>query len=77
MDLIESSFDLMSNPLFTMTQRASWMMPKPFVLTDAIVIQQKIKPSENKTIPENSMTIPTFDLKNDSIVQVVDTVKVK
>ena len=28
-----------------MTQRESWMMPTPFVLNDAVVIRQKIKPS--------------------------------
>ncbi len=43
MDLIESSFDLMSNPLFKIKQRSDWMMPTPFVLNDAILIQQKIK----------------------------------
>lgn len=45
MNLLESSFDLMTNPLFAMTQRESWMMPTPFVLNDAVVIRQKIKPS--------------------------------
>nr|WP_315141508.1 M28 family peptidase [uncultured Flavobacterium sp.] len=45
LDLLESSFDLMTNPLFAMTQRESWMMPTPFVLNDAVVIRQKIKPS--------------------------------
>jgi hypothetical protein len=43
MDLIESSFDLMSNPLFQVKPRSDWMMPTPFVLNDAVLIQQKIK----------------------------------
>ncbi|MES2544531.1 MAG: M28 family peptidase [Bacteroidota bacterium] len=43
MELMESSFDLMTNPQFKMDKRASWMMPMPFVLTDAVVIKQKIK----------------------------------
>ncbi|OXA81882.1 Peptidase family M28 [Flavobacterium aquidurense] len=43
MDLIESSFDLMTNPLFQVKPRADWMMPTPFVLNDAVLIQQKIK----------------------------------
>ncbi len=43
MDLIESSFDLLSNPLFTVKPRADWMMPTPFVLNDAVLIEQKIK----------------------------------
>ena len=45
MSLLESSFDLMYNPLFDMTPRASWMMPTPFVLNDAVVIKERIKPS--------------------------------
>jgi hypothetical protein len=45
MELMESSFDLMQNPLFSISKRASWMMPTPFVLTDAVVIKQKIKPT--------------------------------
>ena len=43
MDLIESSFDLLTNPLFKVKPRADWMMPTPFVLNDAVLIQQKIK----------------------------------
>ena len=45
MELLESSFDLLSNPLFEITKRENWMMPTPFVLNDAVVIRQKIKPS--------------------------------
>ena len=44
MNLMESSFDLMNNPLFSMAKRANWMMPTPFVMNDAVVITQKIKP---------------------------------
>jgi hypothetical protein len=47
MELIESSFDLMTNPLFKMAKRENWMMPTPFVLNDAAVIKEKIKPSQN------------------------------
>ena len=43
LDLIESSFDLLSNPLFSMAKRADWMMPSPFVMNDAVVITQKIR----------------------------------
>jgi len=49
MQLLESSFDLMQNPLFKMNQRADWMMPTPFVLNDAVAIKKTIKPSP-KTI---------------------------
>ena len=43
MNVMESSFDLMVNPMFGMTPRENWMMPTPFVLNDAIIITQKIK----------------------------------
>lgn len=45
MQLLESSFDLMQNPLFSMYKRADWMMPTPFVLNDAVVIKKAIRPS--------------------------------
>ncbi|MBC7524638.1 MAG: peptidase M28, partial [Flavobacterium sp.] len=51
LDLIESSFDLMGNPLFQMVKRADWMMPTPFVLNDAVVIKQKIVPSQRVVKP--------------------------
>jgi hypothetical protein len=45
MDLMESSFDLLTNPKFKIAKRLPWMMPMPFVLNDAVVIQKKIVPS--------------------------------
>jgi hypothetical protein len=51
MDLLESSFDLMSNPLFIMKKRDNWMMPKPFVLTDAIIVHKKIVETSRSTVP--------------------------
>lgn len=45
MTLIESSFDLLNNTLFSLPQRPSNMIAKPFVLNNAIVIKQKVKPS--------------------------------
>ena len=33
----------MTNPLFQVKPRSDWMMPTPFVLNDAVLIQQKIK----------------------------------
>ena len=47
MDLMESSFDLMTNPEFAIEKRKPWMMPMQFVLNDAIVIKQHIKESTN------------------------------
>jgi hypothetical protein len=66
MELMESSFDLMQNPLFSMTKRDSWMMPTPFVLTDAVIIQQRLKPSliiNNKTI-----AIPNIKPSSDNTI---------
>lgn len=45
MELMESSFDLLTDPLFSMRKREDWMMPTAFVLNDAVVIKEKIKPS--------------------------------
>jgi hypothetical protein len=45
LDMMESSFDLLNNPLFLIQKRAKNMMPMPFVLNDAIVIKQKIVPN--------------------------------
>ena len=56
MDLVESSFDLMNNPLFTMIKRRDWMIATPFVLNDAVVITQKIKPTL-KTIEEKRVLV--------------------
>ncbi|MGA9637923.1 M28 family peptidase [Flavobacterium sp.] len=58
MQLLESSFDLLQNPLFEINPRAPWMMPTPFVLTDAICVKQTIKPKQ--TITETpTVAIPT------------------
>ena len=51
LDLMESSFDLMNNPLFKMAKRADWMMPTPFVLNDAVIIKEKIKQSPKTVKP--------------------------
>jgi hypothetical protein len=45
MTLIESSFDLLENPVFDVKKRSPDMMPAPFVLNDAVIIREKIKPS--------------------------------
>lgn len=38
----ESSFDLLEHPQFSITKRKSWMMPTPFVLNDAIVVEHRV-----------------------------------
>jgi hypothetical protein len=75
LDLMESSFDLMNNPLFSMAKRANWMMPTPYVLNDAIVIKQKIKPSAKivEVKPLNSRI--QYAVKKDSATVVKDSLK--
>ena len=70
MYLIESSFDLITTPLLNIKPRRDWMMPTPFVLNDAILIQQKIK---RYTAPLN-VPIETAPVK-DSTITAIDTLK--
>ena len=51
MELLEASFDLLSNPVFNMKQRPRDMMPTPFVLNDAVVIIKDIKPANDSFVP--------------------------
>lgn len=64
MDLLESSFDLMTNPLLKVKPRSDWMMPTPFVLNDAVVIQQKIK---RYTAPVTTIA-PTTVVKDSTVI---------
>jgi hypothetical protein len=66
MNLVESSFDLMTNPLFSMAKRRDWMIPTPFVLTDAIVIKEKIKASA-KLGEENPLRLRRSLTNRDSL----------
>lgn len=52
MHLMESSFDLLKNPLFSIRERADWMIATPFVLNDAVVIKKKIVPTPVVTTAE-------------------------
>ena len=70
MSLIESSFDLMTNPLLKVNARSDWMMPTPFVLNDAVLIEQKIK---TNNIPQQSTL--QYSKVNDSISAVRDSIK--
>ena len=40
--VLEYSFDLLNHPQFTMDKRENYMMAKPFVVTDAIVVKKEI-----------------------------------
>lgn len=75
LNLMESSFDLMSNPLFSITKRNDWMMPTPYVLNDAVVIKEKIKPSAKivEVKPLNSRI--QYAVKKDSLTVLKDSLK--
>jgi hypothetical protein len=72
LNLVESSFDLLDNPLFSIAKRKSWMMPTPFVLNDAVVIRQKVKPSPK--VIEIKPTNRGF-IQKDSITVTVDSLR--
>ena len=73
LDLVESSFDLLSNPLFKIIPRKSWMMPTPFVLTDAVLIKQKIKPSPK--VESEKPAFKRYTYRRDSLSVAVDSLK--
>jgi len=43
LDLLEASFDLLTNPAFHITKRKAHMMPMPFVLNDAILVKKHLQ----------------------------------
>ena len=75
MDLMESSFDLLINPKFRMAKRLPWMMPMPFVLNDAVVIQKTIVPSI--VIPKTKNYRLNNLISKDSLTVEIDTLKMK
>ncbi|AWI27185.1 peptidase M28 [Flavobacterium pallidum] len=48
MSLLESSFDLLENPMFSIAKRPLSTMPSPFVLNDAVAVRMKIKASPRR-----------------------------
>jgi hypothetical protein len=61
---MEYSFDLMTNPQFEIAKRPDYTMPKPFVITDAIMVKRtfsvdslRIKAAD--TIKTNLQTSPS------------------
>lgn len=75
MDLMESSFDLLTNPKFRIAKRLPWMMPMPFVLNDAVVIQKKIVPSV--VVPKTKNYRSNNLIAKDSLTTEIDTLKTK
>jgi hypothetical protein len=66
MELMESSFDLMSNRIFNMPGRPKAMMPKPFILNDAVIIRQRIKATPKIQQP---IIIPPVDVRATDTIQ--------
>jgi hypothetical protein len=54
-----------------MAKRANWMMPTPYVLNDAVIIKEKIKPSAVRPITLN----PENAIQKDSLAIVKDSLK--
>ena len=73
MDLVESSFDLLANRLLKMSQRKSGMIPTPFVLNDAVIIRQKIKPSSKE--PQAKPVFRGYSIKKDSLTVQADSLR--
>jgi hypothetical protein len=70
MQLLESSFDLMQNPLFSMQKKRRLDDANPFILNDAVVIKQRIKPSATHRFRATSY--PTIQPKKASrIIKVI------
>lgn len=60
--VLEYGFDLMDNPEFNIAEREASMMPKPFVLTDAILVKHTFSVDSLKTEIPN--TIETDSINN-------------
>jgi len=73
LSLVESSFDLLNNPLLKIVPRKSWMMPTPFVLNDAVLIKQKIKPTPK--VVEAKPIFRKYANQRDSLNFVVDSLR--
>jgi len=66
----------MSNTDFTITKRKSWMIPTPFVLTDAVIIRQKVKPSTHSSLRTPRIALPSRRYTSpDSLNVVMDSLK--
>lgn len=57
----EYSFDLLENPKFAVSARPKDMMPKPFVVNDAVIVERKIKLDELAFAKATSDTLQIED----------------
>jgi hypothetical protein len=74
MELLESSFDLLANPSIKMTQRKPGMIPTPFILNDAMIIKQKIKPSPKIPVETPAMR-NYYERRRDTLNANVDSLR--
>jgi hypothetical protein len=60
LELLEASFDLLSNKSLNVAKRPTNTMPMPFVLNDAVVLRKKIVPTQvvNKAVPPPTILLP-------------------
>lgn len=73
LELLESSFDLLSNPLLKVTPRKSWMIPTPFVLNNAVIIKQKVKASQR--VSNEKPTYKRYFTRTDTLHVAIDSLK--
>jgi hypothetical protein len=73
LELIESSFDLLTSSTFAMIKRTPWMMPKPFVLNDAVLILQKIKTNKTIVKPKTAIETSKDTIPNTAAIKPNDT----
>lgn len=71
MSLLESSFDLLTNSDLKIAKRAAWMIPMPFVLNDAVVLQKRIIPKTIEVI--NRTNSPGFVSQKDTLITTIDS----
>jgi hypothetical protein len=58
---LEYSFDLLDHSQFTINKRTKAMMPKPFIITDAIVVRRKFTvDSLSKNVADSTLVEPTI-----------------
>jgi hypothetical protein len=76
MDVMESSFDLITNPSFAMNQREDWMMPTPFLLNDAVIVRQKIRRTP-KVVAPVVRPVLARPVLTDSLVVVKDSLRIQ
>ncbi len=58
--VMEYSYNLLKHPQFSINIRAKNMMPKPFIVTDAVVVKKKIDVDKLKFKVEDSIQFRTY-----------------